>query len=229
MMQLFAHCSVPYGDKPARGISIACGKCARIEKVHLNFLKSGGQDDDDKVATMARNKFEALGWRVGKSPSRHRCPDCIREARAAQMRFVHANKQTKEEAVTTVVELKPDKPAPHAEPPREMTRADGRLIFAKLEEAYGSERYQPGWTDERVAVDLGAPVAWVKAVREEFFGPTGSNPEIDRLLEEATTWREELVEVLKEQTALQEQTKKLIGRGEHIERRLADVLKAVGK
>ncbi|HEX8836764.1 MAG TPA: hypothetical protein VF748_07505 [Candidatus Acidoferrum sp.] len=238
MLALFIPCTVPYGDKPSRGIKITCGKCAREEKTHLNYLKSGGQDDDDRVHLQARNKFEALGWRVGKSPSRHRCPQCINDARNARLRYLHANKDKHRHANRgaptmpgNVVDLPKAEPPPKADPPREITRADRRVIFSKLEEVYDDELtgYQIGWTDERVAVDLGVPLAWVRLVRDDNFGPMGTNPEITKLLEEGQRWRGELVAILERATQLQEQTKRLADRGEIIERRLSEITKAVGK
>jgi hypothetical protein len=73
------------------------------------------------------------------------------------------------------------------EPPREMSRDDRRVIFAKLDEVYIDENkgYDNGWSDHRVAVDLGVPRAWVASVREEMFGPDKSNAEARELVQEA--------------------------------------------
>ncbi len=50
------------------------------------------------------------------------------------------------------------------EPPAELTRENRRIILAKLEEVYVDEKtgYSPGWTDAKLALDLGVPRAWVK-------------------------------------------------------------------
>jgi len=247
MLQLFGYGQVVYGNKRVRAVTITCGKCSREEKHHVNTLGHGSGCDDDQLAALFTKKFEALGWRVGKSLSRHRCPSCIKDARAAQMRFVHgggqANKQKagsasppkKEEPVSAKVivpegfQLKPE-PA-HVEAPREMARQDRRVIFAKLEEVYADEAtgYHASWTDQRVADDLGAPVAWVRQVRDENFGPLATNPEIDRLMLDARQWRSELVIMLERQEQLLLGIKQLTSRGEVIERRLTEVLKSVGK
>jgi len=234
MMQLFQHCTVPYGDKPVRGVSITCGKCGREERKHFNTLKHGSADSDLGHRLMAR-KFEEDGWRVGNQPSRHRCPDCVREARAAQMRFMHANKTGGPSAANKIgadpVSAKVVDMPKQAEPPREMTREDRRIVFAKLQEAYDTETtgYCSGWTDERVANDLGVPLAWVREMRCDYFGPLGSNPEIDALLVEARGWRGELVALLDRATALQAEVVRIAGKGEVIERRLAEIAKAVGR
>lgn len=70
-------------------------------------------------------------------------------------------------------------------PVEEMTRADKRVIFAKLEEVYGDETtgYKGSWNDTKVATDLGIPTAWVALVREDTFGPE-TNAETIRMMAE---------------------------------------------
>ncbi len=60
-----------------------------------------------------------------------------------------------------------------AEPPQEMSREDRRCVFEKLNEVYLDEDhgYGDGWSDERVAKDLGVPRAWVSKIRDENCGP----------------------------------------------------------
>ena len=72
-----------------------------------------------------------------------------------------------------------------AEPPRTMSREDRRIVFEKLNGVYLDEKrgYDTGWSDHKVAIDLGVPRAWVEQVREEMFGPVNSNPEIQEFLE----------------------------------------------
>lgn len=90
----------------------------------------------------------------------------------------------------------PPKPAPNgSERPKvdlklvaaTIKRDDRRIIFAKLNELYIDEHkgYCEGWTDQRVAEDLGVPRAWVEALREENFGPVKSNTETSEFLHEA--------------------------------------------
>jgi hypothetical protein len=98
-----------------------------------------------------------------------------------------------------VVPIKPAQPAApvnvevkmaeqaEIEAPREMSRADRRIIIAKIEEVYLDEQtgYSDGWSDQRVANDLGVPRAWVARLREENFGPEASNAATRKLLAEA--------------------------------------------
>ena len=101
---------------------------------------------------------------------------------------VIAPQQKKEEPVLHVTPPPAEVPAvldavkAHVEAKREaqpiaddapMTRADRRIVFAKLEEVYVDERegYRDDWSDAKVAADLGVPVGWIKEVRDDNFGP----------------------------------------------------------
>ena len=50
---------------------------------------------------------------------------------------------------------------------------DRRVIIAKLNDLYVDEAtgYRDDWNDAMVAKDLGAPIEWVREIRDENFGP----------------------------------------------------------
>ena len=79
---------------------------------------------------------------------------------------------------------------PVADAPREMTRDDRRIIFAKLNDVYIDEKqgYSGTWTDKSVAAYLGVPWAWVAKIRDENFGAERSNEEARELLKQARTF-----------------------------------------
>lgn len=60
-----------------------------------------------------------------------------------------------------------------AEPPRVMAIDDRRIVFEKIGDVYVDPKigYSKDWTDQRIAVELGCPRAWVSEVREQFYGP----------------------------------------------------------
>lgn len=72
-----------------------------------------------------------------------------------------------------------------AEPPRQMNKEDRRLIWGKIEEVYLDNAYSSGWNDKKVAEDLGVPLAWVKNIRDENFGPEGLDDDALAILEQA--------------------------------------------
>lgn len=85
--------------------------------------------------------------------------------------------------------------AQEAQPQKQMTRMDKRIIFEKMNEVYINEKegYSAPWTDEMVAKHLGVCRAWIAKVREEDFGPLGSNSEIDAAVKASSDLLVELV------------------------------------
>lgn len=107
--------------------------------------------------------FRHKGWAVGKGPKADFCP-----------KHFSTSRRKGTQAMAHIV--------PVAEKPRDMTREDRRIINDKLDEVYGRDAYKQPWTDESVAKDLGVPRDWVSQVRDQFFGPVGSNPLFDEFL-----------------------------------------------
>lgn len=70
--------------------------------------------------------------------------------------------------------------------PPEMTKEDRRIIFSEIDSHYLDETrgYDRDWNDERVAKSLNVPLAWVRNIREDNFGPEYGdvvNVEVDKL------------------------------------------------
>ncbi|MCB0654451.1 MAG: hypothetical protein KDC85_24440 [Saprospiraceae bacterium] len=161
---------------------IKCATCDTKE-----FVNSSGRSllPDEVV----QQKLQRRGWLVGKTWKHDKCPSCVAiEAKA---------KETMKTKETTNVTQFPSRPAE----PRKITRDDRRLIFDKLNEVYDNG-YTAGWTDKKLAEDLGVPAAWVEEVRAEFFGDANTNEEItdflaryDAAVAEAGALRDKVVEV----------------------------------
>jgi hypothetical protein len=123
------------------------------------------------------------------------------------------------------------------EPPVEMGRDDRRIIFAKLDEVYLSaeQGYSSGWTDHRIAADLGVPRAWVEQVREEMFGPARDNEDIREARAELAAIRGDMticasrIEALfNEVKAAKEEFAALRQRADRFEKRVGEIEKQVG-
>lgn len=207
-------------------LSVAtCGKCGFTGSRKKTHVK-GFADTGEQEFRITARKFERDGWHIGKRPQDDRCPACVK---AVEDRKKHLSVVPQEEPV-----LKPATAATNGN--REMTRDERRVIFAKLEDVYPSENkgYSAGWTDEKVAVDLGVPRVWVETVRKEFFGEVAANPEITALIAEAKEHLHEARPLLAkiEQTkaalgSLMAEAHKIAARAESIEKRLCAVEKAV--
>lgn len=197
-----------------RGTIVKCGRCDVVRTVPINHFKGRERASDDLEQQFVRNKLTGEGWLIGKKESQHRCPGCYSAIRGSQARRNEENK---------IVTL-PVKPA-EPEAPRTMSRDDKRIVFEKLNEVYVDEKtgYGPGWTDAKVASDLGVPRAWVKQIRDEMFGPEGSNEEIRATITEAQTLLNDIRVVGNTITEATAPLKALLDKAEQIDKRVRQI------
>lgn len=135
--------------------------------------------------------FGQKGWTVGTREKHDRCPFHTRKHAEGQRALEEQMAKPPVGFITNDVPSaarahKPPETHIHAViPPEQMSKQDRRIIFSKLEEVYLNEEtgYSEGWSDERVAGDLGVPVAWVAEVREPNFGPNKSEQAVALLRE----------------------------------------------
>ena len=67
-----------------------------------------------------------------------------------------------------------------------MTKEDRRIIFSEIDSHYLDEKrgYAKDWNDEKVATGLKVSIEWVRAIREDNFGPekgNGIDEEVEKL------------------------------------------------
>lgn len=145
-------------------VRLSCRGCG----VQKSMVMSGFRAMPNDVI---ERKFGEAGWTVGTNENWDFCPACT-------------NRKKDHKVALKVV----DQPLIAAvEKPREMGRDDRRLIFAKLDEVYLDEKrgYDTGWSDHKVATDLGVPRKWVEIIRAENFGAIGTNEDMQHFLTEA--------------------------------------------
>jgi hypothetical protein len=113
--------------------------------------------------------------------------------------------------------------------PRQMSRDDRRIIFEKLNEVYVNEKvgYSDGWTDERVATDLGVPRAWVCTIRDENFGDELASESIRKTVQEARDLMVALTRVRGELSQEIAKAKMDIDAADRLERQLAEIAKVL--
>lgn len=125
-------------------------------------------------------KLQQKGWEIGANDQWDFCP-------------AHSSlaKQERTEPVLKVVDQPSTAatPSPSQQPPRVMDRDDRRIIFARLNDVYldAKRGYDSGWSDHRVATELGVPRKWVEQIRVENFGDAGTNAEMSEFYEQAQT------------------------------------------
>ena len=156
-----------WNNTPRWGYSIECADCGKE-----GFYATRDQVRNDPIH--ASDYFRKSGWWVGKGPRADKCKQCL------EKRVNPKPAPTPSKSASQVVPIK----GAAETPPRQMSRDDRRIVFAKIDEVYLGEGngYSREWTDEAVAKDLSVPRAWVTSVREEMFGPAISAEDPQRLL-----------------------------------------------
>lgn len=152
MGELFplTHRATPGGHRAAQ--VIACHRCP-VEKVVM--AHNGRFPEHTLVA-----RFEKCGWGVSRDGA-HLCPDCRTKEIAAR----RAGRTPSPEEKTMAAA-----PAPSASP-----SASGAIVelYMLLDDKYQRARkaYVAGYSDERIAKELGLSVTVVAERREKDFGP----------------------------------------------------------
>lgn len=144
-------------DRGQPRVRCICDDCGRDEVVPAVHGRRGHEGDGQ-----AASKIQKMGWSyIGK---RLRCPACESSRKVVK------------------VKTKP-KVAAAGSTPREPTRAQKREILDLLAYVYDIDGgcYRRGDTDETVADVLGVMPGWVSELREELFGPAGSNEDMAEL------------------------------------------------
>jgi hypothetical protein len=204
------------GARPQPAYLIECSKCGETEKVTTST--NGKTMAPEGIAA----KFRNIGWIVGSRHSHDICPKCQPKRESRYTPFT----------IKKQAELPVSEATAPIDAPREMSKADRRVILAKIEDVYLDETsgYGTGWSDQKVADDLGVPRAWVKFLREENFGSEGANEEVVKLLADAKALGEQfeaakqsaMAEVARADAAIRKvasQIDEIIGRVSAIEKR----------
>jgi hypothetical protein len=165
--------SVPHGrtfirsphivdGKAKSGYLIKCRACSNSEVI-ANATHSGSLPPE-----VTAKKFTQKGWRVGHRVRDDLCPACI--AKELELKKKKTEPKTSEGPAPAI---KMEIDTVRADPPPEITREDRRIIFSEIDSHYIDEMrgYDTGWNDTRVAEGLKVPLAWVKGIREDNFGP----------------------------------------------------------
>lgn len=225
--------SMIYGEDRVAGIKLSCGKCQTTETLPRGSSKTyvGPAEESARFAAM----FARKGWNVGKRKQDDRCPDCMKKLGATPPGPTVMETKMQEALAAQGLPAGQAVPAPQADKPREMSPSDGRLIMLKLDDAYDLDKkgYKPGWTDNVVAQDMGVPRGWVENVRKQFFGPEGSNPDVDAVLADArhhlAQARKLIHGALEAQNTLNKDLATMKSQAELIQRRIDRIEQQVGR
>lgn len=186
------------GARVPVALRIWCSHCGRNEVYRVN----GGVHTISQ--SIAERVFKQKGWVLGRRRKNDICPDCVKADRDERNAKRIAQNAKTDPTIADIWPSKPVAPASNVipikketpalastpfikpEPPRTMTLADRRLIIGAIDEHYIDENqgYEAGWNDQKIATDLGVPVAWVRQLREENFGQEGLSADARAVIEE---------------------------------------------
>lgn len=152
-----------------RGVNRAkarCDTCGREEVVTCDYLRGSGGARWAPNEGRVKKKLTAHGWVDLKG--KLACPGC--------------------EAKRKAMQAKSKEPEAASAPP-DMSRRQRIEIIKMIAEVYDLDhgRYQGGETDDTVAAalsELSVRPGWVAQVREEEFGPSGGNEDLDAVRDE---------------------------------------------
>lgn len=225
--ELFNTKAIQHGGRTVRGVVVACGYCNAEEELPVNTFSGHSGDGGGREVRFVQHKMEALGWKIGRKYGGHRCPKCF-----TAIKITASNRSAAKRIAATNGEepVKPVIKSLNDIAPRMLGRDDRRIIFEKLNEVYLNDKvgYAVGWTDEKVANDLGVPRAWVKIIRDENFGEELANEEIKLKVAEASQKLIEIMEAVTRATGFWDDVKRLSNEAEHIGKNLDVIRKAVG-
>ncbi len=185
----FIETSERYGQTYREVAQIVCSQCKTICNIAIKST-----DRRYLPPTEQEKKFVQKGWSIGATPRDDLCPDCKTKMRKTVLKVVS----------NAAAELDAK--------PREMSVSDRRIIFAKLDEVYLDEKrgYDAGWSDHKVATDLGVPRKWVETIRAENFGPIGTNEDMASFLSEAEVLLADARKALAEAKEAREAVEKIL-------------------
>jgi hypothetical protein len=196
MARVFERTGIKIDNVTRPGYRLTCSACPAADHI-IASGHSGNLPPD-----MTTKKFSEKGWTVGNNANHDLCPTCTRAKMMAR------RKPAEEQ---NVVPIAPAFAAMAAEAPREMTKEDRRIIFGKLNEVYLDETrgYDTGWNDRRIADDLGVPLAWVRDLRDENFGPEGMSEADRAAIAAAEAFQGKLADLAKQAQHIEDLQEKL--------------------
>lgn len=197
MDRKFDRRSIKHGDKMIGAQVIACG----VDGCSAEFvLPDTGRSalPPDMVSSKARRG----GWKVGRGPSRDRCPehagrhrnegerdDMPSIAETASRGLPERTRQVLDTHTVDKGGVVTLRAAPGLESdsiaPRIMDREEKRILFGELDAAYqdAEHGYKLGNSDKTIAASLGVPVLWVRQLRDEMFGPADGDKAGKKIIE----------------------------------------------
>lgn len=204
MERTFCRTVIGEGQTKTPAYKITCSQCSKVDKIGIG--KNSGSLPSDLIT----KKFKQRGWGVGNKGKDDICHDCFQTRTIKKLNHimrnpgnsaqeVERNLDTLDQILEQVQEVRPTieakiemeiekEKAMNFDPklPPQMTKEDRRIIFGEIDSHYLDETrgYEMDYNDGRIAKSLDVPLAWVRTIREDNFGPERGevvNEEIEKI------------------------------------------------
>lgn len=216
---------------------ITCRCCPKVFEMKARRFMGRAPDLEEEVLPEAKK----AGWDVLHGARKAMCPACRKKQAQAK-----ARKEAKIMVAKMPAPQMPAAPATRASPPLPAAAAPAPLdidaallIRDKIGEVYldAQRGYAEGWTDKKVAEALTVPRDWVRQVRCKVYGATSAGgaedfgpvlAEARAALAAARDLTAQGLKVQQEMAVFERARTEVLAQVNRLERRLADIEKAVG-
>lgn len=175
-------------------------------------------------------RFTRDKWFVGRNDKHDVCPECIKKRQdERRSRRIHSKPAEPVSNIVPIQQVIQETPMTTTMPDRPINREDKRLINIKLHEVYMGEKdgYYAPHTDHSVAKDLGVPVAWVRDLREEMFGPAHSNSDIDDQLAKIEAIKADAAKLADDANAMLNEIRAIVVKLPPLSQRMNDIQRTI--
>lgn len=166
---------------------LTCGGCRTETRMPSKGL--GAHFPPEMIAKTFTNK----GWEVGRKEGEDRCPACLsKRPQPATLSIPKEGIRTANGTRPKEMEPLPPTVIAHATvaqaavDQKTIDRENRRKTFTKLSEVYVGDGYNDGWSDNRVAMELGVSRKLVAEIRAEAFGDVATSPEMEAFKTESS-------------------------------------------
>lgn len=185
-------------DRDGNAINAAMIECCDCGAKAYSVSKAG-------LSPVAHEQyFRNHGWTVGNGPRRDKCQSCQKKGKP-ELKVVKAEEPPK---------------------PREMTRDERLIIMDKIRDVHDGDRYGAGWSDKKLAEDLGVPKAWVEDIRENvlmFAG--GHNAEYEAFMADLAPLAADAKSLVNSARVQLQDAKEKLEKVEAVDRKLDELLR----
>lgn len=204
-------------------VVVTCSSCDAKERISVEA--NPGWLPDWEI----QKKLLAKKWLLAPKPENDICGKCHSE-----LKQKGRSPMTNSPSLTIVP---PAALSAKADPPRQMSKSDHRAIYDLIKGVYKEAddatgfkgAYMPPYSDNKVAMDLAVPRAWVEEIRKQFFGDAGVNEDMVAYVDQAETFLREATQIRNEAIKFHTDAQAILMAAKAETARIGDVIERLRK